>query len=142
MNARVDWHVAHKMPVKAPFGIVFADLNGLKTCNDNSGHEEGDKLLRNAAKLLQEVFSYDEIYRAGGDEFVVISQGCSKKDFEKKVAEIRKKSGYGCDVCFAIGADWCEDGVDLRKSMHIADEAMYADKRKYYDSHPDVERRR
>ena len=34
MNARVDYHVRQEQLVKAPFGIIFADLNGLKLCND------------------------------------------------------------------------------------------------------------
>ena len=142
MNARVDWHVSHKMYVHTPFGIVFADLNGLKTCNDNYGHEEGDKLLRNAADLLKEVFVGDEIYRAGGDEFVVIVPDCDKADFEKKVEVLRKKSGYGSEVCFAVGTNWTEDADKLRMAMHLADEAMYEDKKKYYEDHPDISRRR
>lgn len=141
MNARVDWHISNKRQVRTPFGIVFADLNGLKTCNDNYGHEEGDKLLKNAANLLKEVFPDDEIYRAGGDEFVVIVPGAEKADFERKVGEIREKSSYGCDVCFAIGSYWTEDAGKLRQAMHLADEAMYADKDKFYKTHPDISRR-
>ena len=141
MNARVDWHISHKMQVRTPFGIIFADLNGLKTCNDNYGHEEGDKLLKNAANLLKEVFPDDEIYRAGGDEFVVIVPGSEKADFETKVSEIREKSAYGCDVCFAIGSHWTEDAGKLREAMHLADEAMYDDKDKFYKTHNEVARR-
>lgn len=141
MNARVDWHISNKMQVRTPFGIVFADLNGLKTCNDNFGHQEGDKLLKNAANLLKEVFPDDEIYRAGGDEFVVIVPGAEKADFEKKVSEIRDKSSYGCDVCFAIGSHWTEDADKLRMAMHLADEAMYDDKDKFYKTHSDISRR-
>ena len=141
MNARVDWHISNKMQVRTPFGIVFADLNGLKTCNDNYGHEEGDKLLKNAANLLKEVFPDDEIYRAGGDEFVVIVPGAEKADFEKKVSEIKKKSSYGNDVCFAIGSHWTEDAGKLRMAMHLADEAMYDDKDEFYKTHSDISRR-
>lgn len=141
MNARVDWHISNKMQVRTPFGIVFADLNGLKTCNDNFGHQEGDKLLKNAANLLKEVFPDDEIYRAGGDEFVVIVAGAEKADFEKKVSEIKKKSSYGNDVCFAIGSHWTEDADKLRMAMHLADEAMYDDKDEFYKTHSDISRR-
>lgn len=141
MNARVDWHISNKRMVRTPFGIVFADLNGLKTCNDNFGHQEGDKLLKNAANLLKEVFPDDEIYRAGGDEFVVIVPGAEKADFEKKVSEIKKKSSYGNDVCFAIGSHWTEDAGKLRMAMHLADEAMYDDKDEFYKTHSDISRR-
>ena len=140
MNARVDWHVNNSRLVHMPFGILFADLNGLKRCNDEGGHEAGDKLLQNAAELLKKHFGKDEIYRSGGDEFVVIVQECDKEVFEEKVKQLRAESGYGSGVCFALGYDWSTNVKDLRKCMHNADEAMYADKNEYYRQHPDIAR--
>ena len=82
-----------------------------------------------------------EIYRSGGDEFVVIVQECSKEDFENKAEALRKESGYGAEVCLAIGTSWTTDGKELRYCMHLADEAMYADKKEYYRQHPDIARK-
>ena len=141
MNYRVDLFVSGERKVSAPFGVIFADLNGLKQANDTGGHIAGDALLKKAANLLTEVFESYEIYRAGGDEFVVIAPECSKESFERKVAEIREKSCYGSEVCFAIGSHWDEKGMNLRLAMHLADEAMYADKNKFYENHPDKVRR-
>ena len=141
MNYRVDMFVSGERPVKAPFGVIFADLNGLKQANDTGGHDEGDKLLKNAGKVLSEVFDRYEIYRAGGDEFVVIAPECPKDVFESKVAELRAKTCYGSPVCFAVGSHWNENGKDLRLSMHIADEAMYADKNEFYRAHPEGARK-
>ena len=137
MNARVDCHVSKKSPVRTPFGVVFADLNGLKQCNDTSGHEKGDELLKNAAKLLRKYFDDDEIYRSGGDEFVIIVPNCQKDEFDKKITDLRSESGVEADVSFAIGADWSENESDLRRCMHNADEAMYADKKEFYRQHPE-----
>ena len=141
MNARVDRHVNGSRPVRSPFGIVFADLNGLKQCNDSGGHEAGDLLLKDAAELLRKHFDSYEIFRSGGDEFVVLVSECSKEDFEKKVAELRADSDYDSKVSLAIGADWSDDGKNLRLCMHNADEAMYADKNRFYQDHPDIARR-
>ena len=141
MNARVDWHVNGESPVRSPFGIIFADLNGLKQCNDSGGHEAGDELLKKAAALLKEYFGDYEIFRAGGDEFVVIMPGCAQEIFYKKVATLRAVSGYGSDVCLAVGCDWTDDQKNLRLCMHNADEAMYADKNAYYSQHPELHRR-
>lgn len=141
MNARVDSDARGEHALRSPFGVIFADLNGLKRCNDSNGHEEGDKLLQNAARLLKSLFENDEIYRSGGDEFVVILCGCSLQDFEKKVACLKEKSTYGQSVCFAVGAHWSDGSVPLRKCMHIADEAMYADKALFYKEHPDMLRK-
>jgi diguanylate cyclase (GGDEF)-like protein len=58
MNARVDMHVSGEQKIPTPFGVVFADLNGLKQCNDENGHAAGDRLLKNAANFLQEVQAF------------------------------------------------------------------------------------
>ncbi len=140
MNARVDYHVRQEQLVKAPFGIIFADLNGLKLCNDKGGHEEGDRLLVNAAALLKKHFANDEIYRSGGDEFVVIVSGCTKEDFEKRVQALKKESSYGNTVSFAVGSFWSDRSEKLRECMHKADEAMYEDKKEFYRQHPEKAR--
>lgn len=141
MNYRVDLFVSGERLVTSPFGVIFADLNGLKQANDTGGHIAGDALLKKAGNLLNEVFEKYEIYRAGGDEFVIIAPDCTKEEFEKKVAEIRKKSCYGSEVCFAIGSFWDEKGDNLRRDMHLADEAMYEDKNNFYKEHPDLARK-
>ena len=141
MNARVDWHVTGDFLVAAPFGIVFADLNGLKQCNDTGGHLAGDKLLKDAGNLLKEHFENYEVYRSGGDEFVVIVPNCEKDKFDKLVAELKVKCAYGSPVCFAVGSDWSTNPDDLRHCMHVADEAMYADKAEFYRQHPDMARK-
>jgi diguanylate cyclase (GGDEF)-like protein len=52
---------------------VLADFNGLKLINDAFGHEEGDKLLRQIAKMLCSCCrGGDIIARTGGDEFCVL----------------------------------------------------------------------
>lgn len=141
MNYRVDLFVNGEKSVQAPFGVIFADLNGLKQANDSGGHAAGDALLKKAVLCMESVLGEYEIYRAGGDEFVVIAPACSKKLFDQKVSELRSKSGYGSDVCFAIGSHWDENGDNLRLAMHLADEAMYADKAKFYEEHPEMARR-
>ncbi len=141
MNYRVDLFVSGEKPVEAPFGVAFADLNGLKQANDSGGHAAGDQLLKKAAKVLSNVFEKQEIYRAGGDEFVVIAPACQQDEFDKKISELRKISGYGSEVCFAIGSHWDKEGKDLRMAMHLADENMYKDKEQFYKEHPDTVRK-
>ena len=53
-------------------GIVFADLNNLKHTNDSLGHLAGDELIIKFTNLLKEIFNENEIYRVGGDEFVLV----------------------------------------------------------------------
>lgn len=141
MNARVDSASRGEPALHTPFGVIFADLNGLKKCNDTGGHAAGDKLLKDAAVLLTELFGAEEIYRSGGDEFVVILPGCNRQDFERRVADLQEKSSYGKNVCFAVGASWTDGSESLRTCMHLADEAMYANKHEFYRQYPDMKRK-
>jgi len=59
----------------ANFCIVMVDVNYLKRVNDNYGHERGNEYLINACKLTCGVFGKENVYRIGGDEFVVIIEG-------------------------------------------------------------------
>ena len=142
MNQRVDAFVRGEEEIPHPFGIVFADVNGLKQMNDENGHDSGDELLKAAANLLKEIFWKDEIYRSGGDEFVVIVPACQEEDFIKKVNSLKELSCYGSEVCLAVGYAWNEEGKKLRRTMHIADEAMYSDKEIFYKNHGEILRRK
>jgi diguanylate cyclase (GGDEF)-like protein len=50
----------------------MVDVNFLKKINDTYGHEQGNIYLMNAVKLICAIFGTDNVYRIGGDEFVVI----------------------------------------------------------------------
>lgn len=137
MNNRVAEFDAADRVMPATLGIIFADLNGLKQTNDTNGHVAGDRLLKKAAAMLHQVFLDEDIYRAGGDEFMIISENCLKSDMEAKIAELRKLCGEDGDISFAIG--FCFDDkekLDIRKDMHLADEDMYEDKEEYYNKYP------
>lgn len=54
--------------------VLFIDVNGLKTVNDYLGHERGDALLQDAAKVLRDVMRESDVLgRLGGDEFVILA---------------------------------------------------------------------
>ena len=121
-------------------GVIFADLNGLKRVNDQYGHNEGDILLKNAAKVLEEVFDTAEIYRAGGDEFTIIVTGITEEELNKRVEDIRRVSQKYEHVCFAIGQCYDDNRSNVRQALRIADQRMYEDKRQFYENHPELKR--
>ncbi len=118
------------------FGIVNLDLNGLKLVNDGEGHEAGDRLLVQAGEILSKVFSQDDLFRIGGDEFVVILSGIDRDVFEQKVQRLRKDMAKNTDVSFAIGKYWSDGSTDINTAFEYADNDMYADKKRFYEEHP------
>ena len=141
MNNRVLKIVSGRERRPNTFGIVFADLNGLKTVNDGDGHNAGDTLLKNAAKALMDCFPDCEIYRAGGDEFVVISTNTPKETIEAQIEALRKKADAPEPVSFAIGFYYDNKQGDIRVAMREADSRMYEDKKRFYAKYPENRKR-
>ena len=136
MNNRIEDLVDDE--VGKPLGVVFADLNGLKYINDSEGHIVGDLLLKNAAMKLQNVFIGSDVFRAGGDEFVVLVDNVDKDSFEKLVSELDrviqlKENG----ISFAYGTSFIEDSRNVRQALEDADEDMYKYKQVYYQKEND-----
>lgn len=131
MNNRVLQFVSGEVNYRT-ISVVFADLNGLKPINDNEGHNAGDALLKSAAEILKQTFSDCEIYRAGGDEFVVVAIDIPKASLEARVDKLREKSKIKGNVSFAIGFYYDEHAGDVRRAMREADALMYEDKKANY----------
>lgn len=141
LNERVDRLVSgtDKMPDR--IGIVYADINGLKRVNDSEGHDAGDRLLKKAAALLKASFGDHEIYRAGGDEFVMICQNTDEDELERLLSQLRALTDSTQDVSFALGKCFCDKDNDIVRAMQTADDNMYKDKQDYYRHHPEKDRR-
>lgn len=122
-------------------GVVFIDLNGLKVVNDEKGHDAGDKLLRDATNALREVFSEEMIFRAGGDEFTIIVEDTTPEDLKLQVEKTKEVSRKYDHLSLAIGYSLADEGSDIRKALHEADENMFKDKHEYYMAHPELKER-
>ena len=121
---------------RAPFAVLFLDLDGFKAVNDTLGHIAGDELLQHVAcRLKKAVRLGDEVFRVSGDEFVVVAQ----TDEDPTVGEILAKRILGAvqkdyrlesdtlaRVTVSVGvANFPGHGVDARALLMAADAAMY-----------------
>ena len=125
--------------VTCGMGVIFADMNGLKYVNDHYGHATGDLLLKNAAMILQSTFTGDEIYRVGGDEFLILARNTDEAGMREKIMEIKKKAELFDHVSFAAGYSLLNS--DIQKSLSEADARMYKDKEECYRLNPELRRR-
>ncbi|MBO4426342.1 MAG: sensor domain-containing diguanylate cyclase [Clostridiales bacterium] len=142
MNNRITEDTNGTKPIKKPFGVCFIDVNGLKATNDSKGHLEGDAMLKDVAAILKELKTKTaEIYRVGGDEFMIIASGMEKASFEDYVKTLKENCELPNRTHFALGACHSEDaeGEDVRKAMQKADALMYEVKAEYYSRHPEMD---
>ena len=134
MDKRIQELRSNKCESLMSLGIYFADVNGLKQTNDTSGHEAGDRLLISAADLLKETFDGYEMYRVGGDEFMVLCPNMDEKDFNERLEYIRNIQKKRGDVILAIGGKFAKDTTKVLDDMKQADIEMYENKKLYYES--------
>ncbi len=122
---------------KDDVSFIMADLNGLKTINDASGHQAGDGIIRRAAEVLKAVFDQGEVVaRIGGDEFVVIMQ---KQQFLHETIErihslitLNNKYYQGPELSISLGCATRKNNELLEKTLSRADKAMYEEKSAHY----------
>lgn len=119
-----------------PTGIVYVDVNGLKTLNDLFGHRYGDKVLLECANILKKAFPKASVYRIGGDEFVVLIENITEEKLFVEIEKLKNLFLMTPHCRSAIGYSWSESGSDLQREITMADEYMYKDKMHYYRAHP------
>lgn len=113
-------------------GVLFADINNLKKTNDEEGHASGDRLICHTASILQQYRHGGEVFRIGGDEFVIIWQHVEEWDFYQACCQIRRQIASQ-NLNIARGYHWVPEAVQgLPPVLQIADEHMYEEKRRYH----------
>lgn len=129
--------------------VCFADVDRLKMINDVFGHEEGDKILISAAKILKEsIRKTDFVIRMGGDEFLIVFPETTMKEVNKvwyricrRVEETNKNSN---NYNLSLSYGFYEYNKEIQKEMSIndlikkADAEMYREKLKKRRNFKDI----
>jgi diguanylate cyclase (GGDEF)-like protein/PAS domain S-box-containing protein len=119
--------------------MCFIDLDHFKAVNDTSGHQAGDSLLREVAKLMREaVRDSDIVARVGGDEFALLLPRCPllkgrqiADDLTRAIAEHRF---VWRDRIHSVGAsvglvELARDSGSVEEVLAAADSACYVAKK-------------
>lgn len=115
--------------------FFFIDLDNFKEINDKLGHQKGDEVLQEVARLLKDSFrKTDIIGRLGGDEFVAFAKDIGSVDMIRIMADkllttlcltYSTESGT-IQITPSIGISlFPEHGTTLDELYQCADEAMY-----------------
>lgn len=121
--------------------MIFADLDSLKTINDEFGHEDGDFAIRGISKILSMAFPKQEVIgRIGGDEFVL----CALADESLDAAAIRshidevteqfnkdegKDKEYFVHASVGVYPFYCSETAEVGELLSHADALLYAQKK-------------
>jgi len=116
---------------RAAFCLVMADVDHFKVYNDTHGHQMGDMVLRNVARLLSSgLRQTDFAARYGGEEFALVIKGVDKSVALSIADRIRRSVSDKCEslsnVTISMGlAEFPTDGASPREIIERADKALY-----------------
>ncbi|MGN0651202.1 MAG: diguanylate cyclase domain-containing protein [Oscillospiraceae bacterium] len=133
------------------FAVLVFDINGLKAVNDNIGHAEGDRLIINSYKAIKSKFTGVDLYRIGGDEFVIFIEKRTAASVQILVEEFRRtmsekhpdysKNPDEASVSCGYALYNPETDASFEDTFNRADRDMYDDKEKFYAANPILKRR-
>ena len=113
------------------FAIVILDVNDLKKVNDNMGHKAGDQYLRDACKIICSTFKRSPVFRVGGDEFCVLSQGEDYLRLEELMAQMNRHNDEAVEdggIVIALGMARYDSEDKVASVYEQADKRMYENK--------------
>lgn len=118
-----------------PLSIAYLDLDGFKQMNDRLGHGIGDKILTEAASVIQKSLRpTDVVARIGGDEFAVLLPATAREDAIRVLERVRLEFGKSMQewrwpITFSVGlVSFTPPLASVAEMIRMADEAMYAAK--------------
>jgi len=140
-NQVIEQEIERSKRYSHPISFLMIDVNRFKEINDLFGHQVGDKVLQEVAKLLQgQVRESDTVIRYGGDEFLILlpeTNGATEalvQRLHNAVAKWNKESPLiEFPITLAIGkSSWRPESAEtIETILNKADRRMYEDKRRH-----------
>ncbi|MDL2283609.1 EAL domain-containing protein [Oxalobacter sp. OttesenSCG-928-P03] len=138
LEQRLNQAVGNARQIGQTGYVLFIDMDDFKIINDGYGHDYGDVILKSFATFLVEEYEAEsEIFRFGGDEFVILlhpeNAGSVQKVINGLLARaqmpwnVLDKSFY-CTLSIGVVA-FPEENMDSKDIIKHADIAMYQAKR-------------
>jgi diguanylate cyclase (GGDEF)-like protein len=132
---RLKKEMYYSIKMKFKLSILMIDIDDFKLINDNYGHQEGDKLLKEVAAAITKGLEHRGIAgRYGGDEFLIILPRCNLDKAERIGFEIADRikltevSGKAYNIKFSAGAAEYY-GEDINAFIKRVDKLLYVSKK-------------
>jgi len=107
--------------------ILLADIDHFKKINDTYGHDYGDHVLKEVAKIIKKcIRSTDKVYRFGGEEFLILLSNTTNEQARMIAERIREEISTNTPVTITIGVSECGNNIDL--AVKKADILLYQGK--------------
>ena len=117
--------------------VAMGDINRFKQINDRFGHQTGDVILKHVADVLLAVFPAENVYRYGGDEFLIIQKNISAVKFEERIAAFNERlsryriqesdQSVSCSIGFVCSR--AETHGEMIRLISQADKKLYEQKK-------------
>lgn len=138
LDADLATELARADRYNRPLAFVMADVDNFKAFNDTFGHQRGDEVLQEIARMLTTaVRASDTVYRYGGEELSILLRETDENAAVELTERLRTsveqhfatRPGLpGVTVSFGVAAR--RDGPTAADALvHAADEALYTAKR-------------
>lgn len=118
------------------FAFIIFDIDYFKNVNDNYGHDEGDRILKELSELIKNnIRQSDHFGRWGGEEFVLLAPETELKAAYKLAEKLRKAiAAYNFiqaeNVTASFGIAVIENEENIEELIKRADNALYRAKAK------------
>lgn len=118
------------------FAFIIFDIDYFKNVNDNYGHDEGDRILKELSELIKNnIRQSDHFGRWGGEEFVLLAPETELKAAYKLAEKLRKAiAAYNFiqaeNITASFGIAVIENEENIEELIKRADNALYRAKAK------------
>ncbi len=130
-NSEIKRLVSMQSRVNSPVSIISIDLDYFKKVNDTFGHAKGDEVLIQFTKILSlRLRGSENIYRIGGEEFVILPVNGNIKQAEKLAEQLRvlisvSELIIGHPITISLGVAQYAQGETEAEWLQRVDKALY-----------------